>query len=362
MQINTIELCKKIFHRYESQHTIEAYYGLLAYYALAQVAETVHDETLRAKCKEYLGQYPDKFPHPRYNFESYRVGGNGKAWMFFQQLAPEWEADLRKYADITMDAPVDDQGILCHPRSPEVYKIWIDVVTCTTPFMLFVGLALQEEKYIDFAVDQCIKMYDCFMDKTCGLLHQAKGFMENPKWVSADHWSRGNGWGYLGLAELLRYLPAESKHRAKVEEYFIDHTDALLAHQAKNGLWRQEIPEELSWYESSGTGLILYGLGIGLRKGVLQGDKYRGAFEKGIHALAKYCLTEDFATHYSCPGCLCPGEGAEKGTVKAYLTEKAPETDEVHSYGCMMLAFLEASKNGITNVEISNKIERRAWL
>lgn len=354
MQFATIDICKNIFKRYESQHTVKAYYGLLAYYALAQTAVADGDEALLKKCYEYLDLYPDKYPHPHYNFESYRVGGNGKAWMFFKCMAPDWEENLRAYAEKTMQAPQDPNGILCFPGE-EIPKIWIDVVTCVTPFMLYIGLALNEEKYVDFAVHQCITMYDHLMDYTCGLLHQTKGFMPNPKRMSADHWSRGNGWGYVGLTELIRYLPADSRHRAIAEEYFLDHTDALLAYQAENGMWRQEIPEELAWYEASGTGLIVYGLGVGLRKGLLKGEKYRAAFEKGVAALASRCLTDDFATHNSCPGCLCLGFGKDKGTVKAYITEKMPQDDEVHSYGCMMLAFLEAHKNGILYADVAEK-------
>lgn len=354
MRISTIELCKKIFERYESCYTVESYYGLLAYYALVQTAEADKDEALLEKCREYLNRYPDEYPHPRYNFEVYRVGGNGKAWMCFKQLAPEWKSDLQKYAEITMKAPMDDNGILCFPGY-DVPKVWIDTVTCITPFMLYTGLALNEKKYIDFAVEQCIKMYDCLMDNTCGLVHQAKGFMANPKRVSADHWSRGNGWGYLGLAELVRYLPKNDDWYEKVREYYIDHTDALIEYQAENGLWRQEIPEVLAWYEASGTGLILYGLGIGIRKGILDDEKYREAFQRGIEGLAKYCITDDFATHRSCPGCLCPGKGREHGSVKAYITELIPSSDEVHSYGAVMLAFLEAYKNGISEVEIPKR-------
>ncbi len=355
MRINTLKLCEKIFERYESQHTIKAYYGLLAYYALAQVAEAESNENLQKKCKDYLSLYPDKFSHPNYSFECYRVGGIGKAWLFMKGLSDEWKTDLRNYADITLEAPVDDKGIICHPKSQETYKIWVDSISCITPFMLYAGLAFNKKKYTDFAVKQCIGVYDCLMDQTCGLLHQAKGFMPNPKLISHDHWSRGNGWGYMALGELIRYLPLENEYRATVEEYFIDHTDAMLKHQAENGLWKQEIPEELSWYESSGTGLILYGLGIGLRKGILRDEKYSQAFRKGVEALAKLCLSYDFSTHHSCPSCLCPGEGEKKGTIKAYLTERMPKTDEVHSYGCMMLAFLEAYKNGILEVEIPDK-------
>ena len=350
--MDTLELCENIFKRFENKHAlIENYYGLLAYYALSQTAIEKNDPSLIKKCTDYLELYPEKYPHPSYNFEPYRVGGNGKAWMFMKGVGKNWESDLRKYAEITLESPKNEDGILCHGKTG---KIWIDVVTCITPFMLFVGLALNEEKYIDFAVDQFIKMYDCLMDKEYGLLHQAKGFIpENPEKVSEDHWSRGNGWGYLGLAELIRYLPKDSKHRAKVENYFIEHSRALITHQDNKGLWRQEIPEELSWCESSGTGLILYGLGIGLRKGVLQGDEYRSAFNKGIEALAKYCLYDDFSTHLSCPGCMTPGTGEDKGTPKSYITLHSPKSDESHSYGCIMLALLEAKRNGITDISIS---------
>lgn len=359
--VNTLELSGKLLERYEYVHgKVENYYGLLAYWALAQAADVSEGEKYLHKCIEYLSQYPNKFQHPYYNFESYRVGGNGKAWLFYKGYMKEVEEDIRKYAELTYNALTGQNDILCNPNDKEREKntrrIWIDVVHCVTPFMLYAGLALKEERYVDYAANQCFEMYELFLDETCGLLHQTKGFMQNPKRMSCDHWSRGNGWGLIGLVELVRYLPADSKHRAKAEAYFVDLIDSLLPYQTERGLWRQEIVEPLSWEESSGTGIFLYGIGIGIRIGLLKGDSYKCAFEKGIRALGTYCLKDDFSTHRSCPGCLCPGNGKEMGTVKAYLTDKIPQKDEVHSYGCMMLAFVEAYKNGITEVEIRGYI------
>jgi len=353
--MNVLELTEKLLERYESQHEkVNGYKGLLAYYALAQAAVAGESGNALKKCIDYLALYPDKFEHPDYNFQSYRVGGNGKAWLFMKGYMPEEEANIREYAEITYHAPAGENGILSSPKSSK--RLWIDVVTCTTPFMLYAGLALKEERYVDFAAEQCFKMYELFLDQTCGLLHQAKGFCENTKRMSADHWSRGNGWGLIGLAELVRYLPQDSKHRAKAEEYFKDLVEALLPHQTERGLWRQEIIEPYAWEESSGTALILYCMGIGLRLGLLKDEAYRASFEKGIHALAEYCICDDFSTYRSCPGCLCPGIGPEKGSVKAYLTLRIPEKDELHSYGCMMLAFVEAYKNNILEVEIQGKV------
>jgi len=358
--VKTIDLIDKLQERSEVCHEkIKAYFGLLAYWALAQAAVYENNEARLQKCKAYLGLYPDNFDHPHYNLEAYRVGGSGKAFLLMQGLWPEVEEDIRKYAEITYNAPRSAGGTMCRPSDDGMVnaRIWIDCAAFTTPFMVYAGLALKEDKYIDFAADQCFRMYEMFLDETNGLLHQAKGFLENPLRISSDHWSRGNGWGIVGLIELIHYLPEENPHRKKAEAYLKDMVDSLIPYQTERGLWRQEIVEPLAWEESSGTGLILYAMGVGMRKGVLIGDKYREVFAKGIEGLAAYCMTEDYATYRSCPGCLCPGVGAMKGTPQAYLTIKIPEKDEVHSYGCFMLAFLEAHKNGITEVEIKGMVK-----
>lgn len=357
IEINTLELVGKLLERYESQHKkIKAYYGLLAYYGLAQAAVAGNQKEYLTKCKEYLSLYPDHFEHPHYNFEAYENGGNAKPFLLFHGFAPEWKKSVREYAERTLHAPADEKGILCMPHITDRPCIWIDVVALATPFMLYAGLALEEEQYIDFAANQCFLMYETFLDQTCGLLHQSRGFMPNFKRMSADHWSRGNGWCLIGLADLVQYLPADSKHREKAETYFTELIDSILPYQTERGLLRQHISEPLAWEESSGTALFLYALGAGIRIGLLKAEIYQDAFRRGIQGLGTYCLNDEIATYRSCPGCLCPGTGQEKGSVKAYLTEKTPQKDEVHSYGCFMLAFTEAYRNGISSVTIEGRV------
>lgn len=350
--MKTLDICSKLFHRYESIRKIDNYYGLLALYAFAQSSCEAKDEAQIKKCMDMLALYSDHFDHPHYNFSCYEVGGNGKAWLVYKGLWDSERGNLQKYAEKTLSAPADEQGILCHPQFlPDNSKIWIDVAAAVTPFMLYAGLALKEEKYIDFATEQCFKMYEVFCDHTCGLLHQSRGFMENTNLVSHDHWSRGNGWGYLALTELVAHLPHDSKHRPKAEKYFKELSEALVHFQTGKGVWRQEITCEYAWDEASGTGLITYGLGVGLRLGLLDREHFQKPFEKAINAIRKLFITDDCSTLMSCRGCLCPGEGAVKGTVKAYLTEVYPVSDEPHSFGCLMLAMLEAHRNGIEEIE-----------
>ena len=347
--MNPLVMSERLYDHYESIAEVKHYYGLLAIYGLVLTAEATNNEQLLERCKAILRRFPDQVEHHRYNFPSYRIGGIPKAYMFFRGHMPECEAQVREYAEEMMTAARDSKGIMSHPHKPEEELIWIDVAMAVTPYLLFAGLALGEQRYIDEAAKQAFLHYEEFLNEENGLLHQCKNFV-GPGLYSEDHWGRGNGWGYIALTELVNHLPDDSPHRPKAEKYFSDLSEALLPHQSKRGLWRQEIPFEYSYEETSGTGLILYGYGCGMRRGILDKDVYLEPFRRGVAGLNEVAINDDFSIENSCPGCLCPGEGDEKGTVKAYVTLKLPYRDEPHGFGPLMFALVEAYKHGITDL------------
>ena len=356
VKMKTLELARNLYDHYESIEQVRHYYGLLAIHALVQVAEEGGESIDR--CRWILSLFPDRINHPKpagplygYNFPSYYVGGIPAMYSYFRGHMPEKEQQVRRYADEMMSAPRDPAGIMKHPHRPAEDLIWIDVAMAVTPYLLFAGLAFDNEAYVDEAVKQTILMYDAFRNPENGLLHQSKNFNGAGRF-SDDHWSRGNGWGYIALTELIRFLPNDSPHRAKVEKYFVDHSEAMLPFQSRRGMWRQEIPLDLSYEETSGTGLILYGYGVGLRAGLLDENRFRPAFERGVRGLVDVAVNPDFSIINSCPGCLCPGDGEEKGTVRAYVTLRLPYRDEHHGFAPIMYALLEAHRNGMTEVDL----------
>ena len=353
--MRTLDVAWNLYIKYGQLEEIKHYYGLLALYGLGQTAYEDGSREWADIFRTALGRYPDGIRHPNYNFACYKAGGNAQSWAAMTGLAERGEAFLDEYAALTRDGCKGADGILCMPGMQQQRAIWIDTVAAVTPFMLFAGLTLGREEYIDFAAEQCFGMYEALLDRECGLLHQCRGFLEDAGRCSEDHWSRGNGWGYMGLAEMVKYLPENSPHRPKAEKYFLQLSENILRYQTKKGLWRQEMTEPLSWEESSGTAMFLYGLGGGIRLGLLQGEEYASAFRKGLEGLLKYCMDPDFSTERSCPGCLCPGEGEDRGTIAAYLTEKQPEKNEHHSFGAFMLALVEAHRNGIKEIVWSRR-------
>lgn len=339
-----------LYDHYESIAEVKHYYGVLAIYALARTAEAVGDEALWQRVERILRRFPDEIDHPRYNFPSYRIGGVAQSFMVSSGRMADRLELVREYADELMTAPRDADGILTLINQPDD-KIWVDVAMAATPYLLFAGQVFGEQRYLDEAVHQAVAMYDAFFDPVTGLLHQCKNFIA-PGVLSTDHWSRGNGWGYIALTELIRGLPSDSEHRPEVEKRFVALSEAMVPHQSPNGLWRQEIPMVEAWEESSGSGLIAYGIGVGIETGVLAADRWRPVLARAIRGLGSHAINADHSTELSCPGTLCPGEGEGRGTPTAYVELRSPYRDEPHSFAPLMLALTQAGMAGIETITL----------
>ena len=342
--MNNIELAAKILSHYRERVNPEMthYYGIIASMGLVGMTEV--DSEYLPLLREVLEAFPDKVKHPRYNFPSYRVGGIAKARAVYDGFIEGRDGELREYAEELMTAKRSADGVISMPWDGGEKKIWIDVATAATPFLLFAGLRLDERRYIDEAVFQTLTMYDIFRDETNQLLHQARGFCDGDETfmkISDDHWSRGNGWGIYPLSMLCEFLPADHPEKPRCEAYFKAHAEALRSFISPRGLWRQEITSDRpeSYDETSGSGLILAALATGIRLGLLN-DSWKPIVENGLSALVAYSVGEDGNTSHSCPGCLCPGDGS----VEAYLTHRTSFKDEPHGAGPVILALVEAAK------------------
>ena len=67
--MNPLKISEFLYRHYESVANVEAYYGLLAVWALCETAVEAKDEALLDECRRYLALYPDAFEHPKYHFE-----------------------------------------------------------------------------------------------------------------------------------------------------------------------------------------------------------------------------------------------------------------------------------------------------
>lgn len=329
------EIARRAFRRHGALHPWTHYTGILTLQAAARLALITEDLALLEEVRGILlrfvrGELPFKA-----NFTNYYCGGNGTAYLLWRGHLPEAANAVRQYADDTLrNAPRDPDGIFSMPNRPRTDLVWIDVAFAVTPFLLFAGLTFDEDAYIEEAYQQTAKMVALLRNPDNGLLHQARGFVE-PGRITEDHWSRGNGWGILALAELIQYLPADDPRRPESERMFADLAGACLTHQDAAGMWHQEMTDLASYVETSGTGLILYALGAGLETGLLP-DSARPAFINGLRGYREY-IREDGTIYHTCKGNLSPGDGS----IAAYK-QTPPVINDPHAFGPAILAYGQA--------------------
>ncbi|AHF90921.1 glucuronyl hydrolase [Opitutaceae bacterium TAV5] len=316
----------------------ERYEGIVTLYGMARLATGTGDPAIRAQIREWLMPFIRGELRFRTNFPNYLCGGAASAYLLWRGYLPEVRDAVRRYAEeILNHAPRDPDGILTRPRDAAKGLAWIDVAFAVGPFLLFAGLALGDDRYVEESFQQTAKMVRLFRNPDNGLLHQGRNFT-GPGSISEDHWSRGNGWGAFALIELARHLPDFHPRKAESLALYRDHVEACARAQDIDGLWHQEMTEPTSYVETSGSALLLYALGSGLEAGLLalpdtpETNAHRTRFERGMRGLLAY-ITDDLDIFHTCRGCLCPGAGT-----KIDYMAQAPVLNDPHAFGPVVLA------------------------
>ena len=145
-------------------------------------------------------------------------------------------------------------------------------------------------------------------------------------------WARGNGWVYAGLTLIMNNLPASHPSRSFYEQIYLEMSERLVELQDNKGSWHTSLLDYETYpdAENSGSAFFTYGLAWGIRNGMLQGDKYSKAMEKGWKALVSY-VDKDGKLGYVQQVAGAPGVAG-------------PEATEVYGVGAMLLAGSEISK------------------
>ena len=142
------------------------------------------------------------------------------------------------------------------------------------------------------AAVRLVTTYAARLQQPDGLFHHDAG--------APTAWGRGNGFGALGLSELLTVLPADHQDRAAVLDVHRRHLAGMRAQQAPDGMWRQVVDEPGSYREASVTAMTLTAMARGIRLGWLD-ESYRPAVDRAWRALLAH-VADDGALVDVCIG------------------------------------------------------------
>jgi rhamnogalacturonyl hydrolase YesR len=262
---------------------------------------------------------------------------------------PERIADIQASLDLMVSAA--DTGAWT----------WIDAIQMSMPTFARLGALTGDSAYYD----QMWGLYSHTRNtEGGGLFDEATGLW----WRDADYapggtytqspngidiyWSRGNGWVIAALARVLDKLPAGDAHRSQYEQDLQAMASALVPLQRDDGFWNTSLldpmhcaakglPDE-DGPETSGTALFAFGIGWGIRNGLLSESDYGAPLLRAWDALSQTALHDDgFLGYVQSTGAEPCDPDGERG-LGADIT---PNFDD-YGVGCFLLAGSELAKLG----------------
>ena len=193
-----------------------------------------------------------------------------------------------------------DQGFTWQTR------LWIDDMFMITAVQSQAYRATGDQKYINRAAKEMVFYLDKLQTPN-GLFYHAPDV--------PYYWGRGDGWMAVGMAELLRSLPANNPDRSRIMKGYTEMMATLLKYQAEDGMWRQLIDKPESWPETSATGMFTFAMITGVKNGWLDKEAYGKAARKAWLKLITYINENDDITE------VCEGTN-KKNDLQYYLDRK----------------------------------------
>lgn len=249
----------------------------------------------------------------------------------------------RKFGDKKMIQPTIKQFdfILMHPsqsvlnwRTPyhQDRWNWCDALFMSPPVWAKLYNITGEQKYLDFLMKEFKATTDFLFDKEENLYYRDESFMGKLDNGTKIFWSRGNGWVFAGLTNIMNELESSSKEYKYFLDIYTKMAEKLLEIQTPQGHWAMSLlgQEFYPTPETSGSSFFTYGLAWGINQGILDKDTYEPAVRNAWNAMASY-VTEDGMLGYVQPIGAAPG--------KAW-----PNRTEVYGTGAFLSAGSEVYK------------------
>jgi len=166
---------------------------------------------------------------------------------------------------------------------------WCDALFMSPPAWVELSKQTGDPRYTEFAMKEFWATTDFLYDPLELLFFRDSRFFERRDELGHKlFWSRGNGWVFAGIANILEALPADSPHRPRLEKLFREMAAKLRAIQKPDGYWAPSLlAREDSPPESSGTGFYVYGFAWGIGHGLLDAEIYRPVVTRGWAALMR---------------------------------------------------------------------------
>lgn len=324
-----IEHFKDSFSRNETHHIADWTNGAL-YVGMIKWAAMADDSTYYQWMRSIGEEQQWKLHRRQYHADDHTIG------QMYCNL-------YRIYSDEEMIQPTKKQFefIMYHPSQSKLnWKTpfhqdrwnWCDALFMSPPVWAQLYNITGEQKYLDFMIDEYKATTRFLFDKKENLYYRDENYIGKLDNGTKIFWSRGNGWVFAGLANILDELESGTKEYKYFLGIYKKMAKKLLEIQTEEGHWAMSLlgADFYPTPETSGSSFFTFGLAWGINQGILDYDTYEPAVRKGWNAMTSY-ITEEGMLGYVQPIGAAPG--------KAW-----PDKTEVYGTGAFLSAGSEVYK------------------
>lgn len=226
----------------------------------------------------------------------------------------------RKYKNENIIKPIKEQFnfIMLHPARTSLHWEtpyhqdrwnWCDALFMSPPVWAKLYNITGEKKYLDFMIAEFKATTKFLFDKKERLYYRDESYMGKLDNGTKIFWSRGNGWVFAGLTNIMNELNPKSKEYKYFLKIYKKMARKLLQIQTPKGHWSMSLlgQEFYPTPETSGSSFYVYGLAWGINNGILDKTTYSSAVNKGWNAMTSY-VTNDGMLGFVQPIGAAPGK------------------------------------------------------
>ncbi|AGA77191.1 glycoside hydrolase family 88/105 protein [Echinicola vietnamensis] len=299
-----------------------------------------------------------------YKMEIYNIDNINSGKVLIPLYQETGEEKFRKALDTLIQQlekhpRVSDGGFWHKKKYP--HQVWLDGLYMAGPFMAAYGAAFDQPAQIDDAVHQLMAAYEVLFDPEKHLLYHGWDESREQDWadketgLSANFWSRGMGWFVMAIVDVLDFMPQDHPDRARLIDMANNIAVGIKDFQdPQTGAWYQVTDQgdrEGNYLEASGTGMFVYFLYKGVRKGYLP-DSYLATADKGYNGLVNqfFNVEEDGTVSVTdvCSVAGLGGDGNRDGSFEYYISEPIKENDPKGTAPAVM-ASIEHERASVEN-------------
>lgn len=261
--------------------------------------------------------------------ELYKRTGEDKYKIAIETLVSQMETQPR----------TNSKGFWHKKRYPS--QMWLDGLYMASPFLAMYAKEFNQHKWFDEVAFQLKEVYHKTLDTNTGLVYHAWDESKEQRWSNPEtgqskhFWSRGTGWYFMALVDVLDYLPENHPERESLVGILQQLSEAILKVQDKEtGLWYQVLDQgkrEGNYLEASGSAMIIYAFAKGARKGYLD-KKYLEIANQSFDSLIKNLVVDDEngfpVLTNTCGACGLGGNPYREADYNYYILEKKVDNDQ----------------------------------